>query len=379
MHEVAVIGGGIVGSSVGYHLARAGVDTVLLDREDEGRATAAGAGILSPATSSRTDSDTWFEFAIEAVAYYDDLVAALEAEQDGDTGYARPGLLSVALDDAEVEAFEAAMSRIERRQADLGSPEPGSFRELSPAEARERLPALAEDVRRAASYENAARVDGRIFTEALRRAGRAHGLEIRRTEAEGIRVEDGAVAGVETEDGALDAERVVVAGGAWSGAFGDDLGVEIPVEPKRGQIAHLGAAELDTADWPIVSPFRGHYVVPWPDDRVVAGATREAGSGFAPYKTAGGVREVLDECLRVVPGLDDAELEEIRVGLRPVSADKLPVLGEVPDVDGAFIATGHGATGLQLGPYSGKLVAQAARGADVETDISAFGVERFEG
>jgi len=377
MYEVAVVGGGIVGSSVAYHLAREGIDAVLVDREDDGRATAAGAGILSPATSSRTADDAWFEFAVEAVDYYPDLVDALDAEQDGDPGYARPGLLSVAATDAEIEAFEAALARIERRQTELGRPVPDAFAEIPVEAARDRFPPLAESVRRAAYYDNAGRVDGRLLTGALRRAGESHGLAVERTDARRIRTDDGSVAGLDTADGSLDAERVVVAGGAWSNAFGDQLGVEIPVEPHRGQIAHLDAGGVDTAGWPIVSPFRGHYVVPWTDNRVVAGATRESDSGYAAHTTAGGVREVLVECLRVAPGLEDAAVEEIRVGLRPVSTDRLPVLGAVPGVEGAYLATGHGATGLQLGPYSGKLVAQAAVGDEPETDVSPFGVERF--
>jgi D-amino-acid dehydrogenase len=383
MYDAVVVGGGIVGSSVAYHLARGGADALLVDREDEGRATDAGAGILSPATSSRTGSDPWFEFAVEAVDYYPELVAALESEQDGETGYDRCGLLSVAVDDAEVAAFEESLSRIERRQRTLGRPDPESFDEISPAEARERFPPLAAaEVRRAAHYEDAARVDGKCLTEALRRAGRAHGLDVRRAEAERLIVEDGDLAGVETEEGTVETEAAVVAGGAWSPAFADQLGVEVPVEPQRGHIAHLdvgtSGSDPTTAEWPIVSAFREHYIVPWPDGRVAAGATRETGSGFAPRTTAGGVREVLDEALRVAPGLDDAELAEVRVGLRPVSADRLPILGEVPGVEGAFAATGHGATGLQLGPYSGKLVAEMVRGEDPETDLSAFAVGRFE-
>ena len=74
--------------------------------------------------------------------------------------------------------------------------------------------------------------------------------------------------------------RFVIAGGAWSQAFGDQLGVHIPVEPQRGQIIHLGLADTDTSSWPIISAVRGHYMVPWPDGRVVVGATRETGIGF---------------------------------------------------------------------------------------------------
>jgi D-amino-acid dehydrogenase len=386
MYDAVVVGGGIVGSSVAHHLARDGADALLVDRADEGRATDAGAGILSPATSSRTGSDPWFAFAVEAVDYYPDLVARLRDEQDRDTGYAQCGLLSVAIDDAEVEAFDRAIDRIETRQRELGRPEPGSFAEISPRDAADRFPALAA-VERAAYYDAAARVDGRLLTDALRRAGRVHGLDVREATAEEILIDGDEISGVITDGGPVETDAVVVAGGAWSPEFGDQLGVEIPVEPQRGQIAHLDVGtgdgepietdQSDTADWPIVSAFRGHYLVPWPAGRVAAGATRDTGSGFDPRTTAGGVREVLDEALRVAPGLSDAELADVRVGLRPLSEDGLPVLGGVPGIDGAFLATGHGPTGLQLGPYSGKMVAEIVRDREPETDISGFGVGRF--
>ena len=88
---------------------------------------------------------------------------------------------------------------------------------------------------------------------------------------------------------------VIVAGGAWSPGFSAELGVTIPIEPQRGQIAHLGVpAELgETGGWPMLKLFSDHYQVSWPDRRVAVGATRETGSGFAPHTTAGGVREVL--------------------------------------------------------------------------------------
>ena len=376
MTDTIVVGGGIVGASTAYHLARDGADVLLIDRRDEGRATDAGAGILSPATSSREADDAWFRFAVDAVSYYPELVERLRGDGAEETSYATTGALTVAADEGEVSPFEAAGARIEARREWLDRPVEGSLFDVDAEEARERFPPLAE-TRRARFYEDAARVDARVFTDALLRAGRERGLTVERASVETIRVEGGAVRGVETADGARhDAPTVVVAGGAWSGAFGDQLGITLPVEPKRGQIAHL-SVDADTADWPIVSAFRGHYIVPWPDGRVAVGATRETGSGFAPRATAGGVREVLAEALRVAPGLADAELAEVRVGLRPTTPDGSPVLGPVPGVEGAFLATGHGPTGLQLGPYSGRVVAEAVRGR--ESGIPpAFRPDRFD-
>ncbi|MFH5798080.1 NAD(P)/FAD-dependent oxidoreductase [Haladaptatus sp. CMAA 1911] len=376
MYDTIVIGGGIVGASVAYHLAREDVTTLLIDRHDRGRATDAGAGIISPATSSRTASDRWFEFALDAEAYYPELVERLTDEQDGETGYSRCDLLSVAVDEDEVGDYDAASERIADRRERYGQPEPGTTAELTAEEARSRFPALAE-TRRCRSYDGAARVDARTFTEALLRAAEGHGLTVRDGDVTDIHHENGVVTGAETADGDRhDAEAVVVAGGAWSPRFAESLGVSIPVEPQRGQIIHLDLGDTDTTSWPILSAFHGHYMVPWPDNRVAVGASREVGSGFEPHTTAEGVHEVLCEALRVAPGLADAEIREVRVGLRPRSADQLPVLGPVPTVDSVHLATGHGATGLQLGPYSGKLVADGVRGASV--DIEAFSVTRFE-
>ena len=116
-------------------------------------------------------------------------------------------------------------------------------------------------------------------------------------------VERSGVRGVRSGGERIACGHVVIAAGAWSRALGGRLGIEIPVEPQRGQIVHLGLAGVDTGAWPIVLAFRGHYIVPWTDGRVVVGATRETGSGFAPHTTAAGVVEVLTEALRVAPGL----------------------------------------------------------------------------
>ncbi|MFC5133777.1 MULTISPECIES: NAD(P)/FAD-dependent oxidoreductase [Haloferacaceae] len=358
MYDAVVVGGGIVGSSVGYHLARAGVETLLVDRRDAGRATTAGAGIVSPGTSSRTADDDWFAFATDAVDYYPELVDRLEADGVDDTSYARVGLIAAAVDDDELAPYEDATARIEARRDHLPNVEA-----IEPSAATDRVPALAEP-QRAFHVPDAARVNGQVFAGALREAGRTHGLETAAGDVTGIRTDDDhgtgndRVTGVRTADGGrIDADRVVVAGGAWSPAFGDDLAIDIPVEPKRGQIVHLDLPEADTGSWPVLKGFHHHYVVPWPDGRLVAGATREAGSGFDPRVTAGGLREVLGEALRLAPGLADATVIEHRVGLRPACVDGVPVLGAPPDVEGAYLATGHGATGLTLGPYSGKLVA----------------------
>jgi D-amino-acid dehydrogenase len=91
------------------------------------------------------------------------------------------------------------------------------------------------------------------------------------------------------------------------------------------------------------------------------------------------VFDVLRETLRVMPGLASATLREVRVGLRPVSADDMPIIGAVPGAERLFVCTGHGANGLLLGPVSGALVADLALGKDPALDVAPFSPARFTG
>jgi D-amino-acid dehydrogenase len=373
--DAVVVGGGILGSATAYHLVRAGAQTLLIDRADPGRATDAGAGILSPETNSR-DPEDWFRLACEAADYYPGLIDQLRSEQDGDTGYARCGKLVVAVTDDEIAPFERARGIIFDRRRRRGTPGPEDLHEVSPEEACARFPALARP--HGAIYSSvAARVDGRRLNRALLTAATRRGLVTRTGAVERLTLEGGAVQGVVAGGQPIAAGAVAIAGGAWSDSFAKQLGVRIAVEPQRGQIIHLGLRGTDTSRWPMISAFHHHYLVAWPDSRVVAGATRETGSGFAPHTTAAGVREVLAEATRVAPGLADAEIREIRVGLRPFTRDGIPVLGPVPGTTGVFLVTGHGPTGLTLGAYSGMVVARQMLGQPPGTDLAPYSVARF--
>lgn len=375
MYDAIVVGGGIVGMSTAYHLVCAGASTLLIDRGDRGRATDAGAGIISPEMHGH-GPEAWFHVAVAAVDYYPTLIARLQADHGGDTGYARCGQLVVAVSEDELAPFEDVRRLILGRQARYGFPSPADLYELSGSAAKELFPPLAS-IYGALYYRNAARVDGRLLNHALRQAAERRGLTIQQGSVERLALQHGTVTGVVVAGETLTAGKVIIAGGAWSQTFGAQLGITIPVAPQRGQIIHLGLPGTDTTAWPMVMAFHSHYMVAWPDSRVAVGATRETGAGFHPHTTVAGVREVLSEALRVAPGLAQAEIREMRVGLRPLTSDELPVLGPVPGVENVFLVTGHGPSGLTLGPYSGKVIAELALGQTPATDLSAFHVTRF--
>jgi D-amino-acid dehydrogenase len=176
---------------------------------------------------------------------------------------------------------------------------------------------------------------------------------------------------------------LAIAGGAWSPTFGQQLGVPIPVQPIKGQIVHMQlppAAEggaVDSGRWPIVSPVLTHYLVAWPGGRVACGGTYEPDARFDTRPTVAGLEELLRAGLAIAPGLAEATVVDVRVGLRPVSGDDLPVLGPVPGWDNVHLVTGHGTEGLLLGPYSAALVARCLRGEPVPDELVPFSVARF--
>lgn len=372
--EVCVVGGGIVGASTAYHLSREGVATRVFDRWDVGRATAAGAGIIAPMTGSSERDGSWYELAAAAATYYPELVEELHASGHS-TSYERTPLLSVAFTADERRSLERTLELIADRRQRYGRPISGSVDVLDPTDAVDSFPFLAEP-EAVFRYSDAARIDGGRMTGALIDAARSSGASIDSSTVTSIDVSNGCVEGLKTADGeTVTCDTIVIAAGAWSGALCADIGLDIPLIPQRGQIAHF-RPQSTTDDWPIVSGYRGHYLVPWPDGRIVAGATRESDAGFESRLTVGGLREVYEEALRVAPGLADAEVLDRRVGLRPLSIDGLPIIGPTAAAEGLVIATGHGPTGLTLGPYTGRIVAQFVRRGSADLSLDPFSPDR---
>lgn len=351
MSHVAVVGSGVAGASVAFATVRAGATVTLIDDARTGRATAAGAGIIAPWASS-LDGDTYRLYADGADAY-PDVLAALAAVGIDDVGHAANGALVVGPDDGPDREMADRLSTRCAASAVAGTPEP-----VDAAAARAMFPPLAE------GWEGwfvpgGARVDGRRLAAGLVDGVVRLGGTVRTgtVDLDAGRV----VVGGER----VDADTVVVAGGAWTGELLRRSGLVVPVAAQRGQICHLELAGADTGRWPSVLPVADHYIVPFDDGRVVVGATREHGVGDARV-TAAGVAHVLDRALGLAPGLAGATLLETRVGLRPLpTVAHRPTLGRIDD--GMWIVTGFGAIGLTIGPTVGfRLAAMISSGGDDE-------------
>jgi D-amino-acid dehydrogenase len=374
MERVAVIGGGLVGASAAYRLVCHGAQVTLIDRGHQGQATAASAGILPPGNRF-IGGDDILPLLKQAHAYYPELLAGLAEDGETQTGYEVVGALHVATTEQEVARLPELLYQVQERRAS-GFHHIGDVALVDLADARALFPPLGP-VLAAIHMAGAARVDGRLLRDALYRVLRRRGASMLHGSI-GLLLEGNYATGVTVDDRAVPADAVIIAAGAWSGGLADRLGVRVPVYPQRGQIAHLLVPDADTSRWPSVLGFHSHYLVTFPGNRVVVGATREDGAGYDYRATAAGVHEVLSEALRLAPGLAQATVHEVRIGFRPASPDQMPVLGPAPGVDNLYFATGHGGYGLQVGPWSGAMVADLALGRSVSLDLNPFAPERFQ-
>jgi D-amino-acid dehydrogenase len=375
--RIVVVGAGVLGASTAFHLAGMGANVTVIDAKLDGRATAAGAGIICPWVSGVEDP-VFYRLYAGGGEYYPELMAALAGAGETDTGYRRAGAMLVSGDSGE-------LGWLERTARQRGAPAMGDVRLLSEKAARALFPPLRPGLG-GVFIEGGARVDGRRLAAALLRAAAARGAVVVDGHA-AVVVEAGRVAGVDVSGERISgermsgkrmsgkrirADRVVVTAGAWTDPVLQPLGLGLPVAPQRGQIVHLRLEGAGTGDWPVILPPGSHYIVPFDDGRIVAGATRETGAGFDYRVTAAGQAEVLAEALRIAPGLGAATLIETRVGFRPAGAEARPCLGWVRGVEGLAAGTGLGAAGLTIGPFAGRLLADLLADRPGSIDLAPF-------
>lgn len=356
--DVLILGGGVIGLTAAYFLARDGVCVEVLDKGDFGReASWAGAGILPPgnAASARTPFD---RLRARSVDLFPSLSAELFERTGVDNGYLRCGGLEF------VSTDESAAEQEWRGEG-------VAFETLD--DARRLEPAVAPGLGTVSHLPDLAQVRNPRHLKALLAACQALGVRLRPgCPAYGFERSGGRITAVRTAEGVRHADRFLVATGAWTDSLLQPLGWQPGVKPIRGQIVLLNTG---VPLFRRVLMYGPRYLVPRADGHVLVGSTEED-AGFDPRTTAAAIADLLALAVRLVPGLAQAPVERCWAGLRPGSPDGLPFLGTVPGFENLFGAAGHFRAGIQLSPGTALVLKELLLGQVPSVALEPFRLDR---
>jgi sarcosine oxidase subunit beta len=350
--DVVVIGAGVVGSSIAFHLAERGVDVLVIDRN-----------YPMSGTSGSTQAWIWVhtkkplfyaQFSMLSAELYPDLCRRI-----GDVEYERTGGLSPLFDrehmkraEGLAKGYSAAgleVALVDRDQALVIEPE------LSPGIL-------------GATYSS---IDGTVnpfrLVDAYVRAGIRLGA--RYLFFNPVRAIDSVRNGftIHAERTVIRAHRLVLAGGPYSPALGTMAGVEIPVFPVKGQI--MVTEPLRPLLRHTLSGIRQTK-----NGEVLIGYSKE-NAGFDRLNTHAVLRDTARLAVRYVPALADANLLRCFAGIRAIPADELPILGAVPGRPGLYVAVLH--SGFTLSPLIGTLMAELLTDGATSVEIDRYSISRF--
>ena len=357
LSDVIVVGGGVIGGAIALELAERGLAVTIVEAGRIGRgASWAAAGVLAPEWNDK-DPSALTTLADAGLELWPEWAAGIEDRTGVGLNFHRDGLIDLWLDpDAPHLPHDLATSQ-------PICPEDRGER-LSPAQVRELEPGLTGPILGGIFHPGDAQVDNPRLAPALVRLAADLGARVlTETPVTALLGERGRCTGVRTAGGAtIPAGAVVIAAGAWSGLLAEASGVDLPVEPWRGQMLTFDAPARVLRH--IV--FCGELVlVPRPHGPLVVGTTLEK-VGFDGRVTLSGLHQILARADRVAPGLGDLSLARTWAGLRPGTPDGLPHLGPVPGWEGLFAATGHGRKGIILAPITAALMTRAVLDHDID-------------
>jgi glycine oxidase len=367
-YDVVVVGGGIIGCSIGFELARRNARVAVLDRrEPMQEASWAAAGMLSPAPDSPA-AIPLVPLGRISLALYSKFIAAVEEACEIRAGYRIDGALEVLCHgDAERE-----LSTLVALHRGLGL----ACEPLPLEEALEMEPALGRQAQAAAFLPDEASVDPRLLAAALLAASTTAGVTFRPgIDVVSLVMDKKRCAGVKTAGGEiLSCEHVVLAAGCWTAQL-SEAAPYAPTRPVRGQMVALRHAGKPLRR--VLRSERG-YIVPRDHatpQNLVVGSTIE-NAGYEKAVTSGGLEQILSAANELAPQLGGAEILDTWSGLRPGTPDQLPIIGPT-DLKGLMIATGHYRNGILLAPVTAKLITDWITEGGTALDWENFSPLRF--
>jgi len=376
--RVVVIGGGIIGTSITYHLAHLGVrDVVLLERDRLTSGTTWHAAGLMATFGSTSETST------ELRKYTRDLYLRLEAETGLATGMRQVGLIELAIEAGRLEEY--------RRVAAFNRHCGVEVHEISAGEVAELWPLARTDDVIAGFYIPA---DGRVnpvdVTMSLARGARQQGARIiEGVPATGFLTKAGAVTGVRTAQGDIEAEYVVNCAGMWARQLGELAGVSIPLQAAEHYYLLTEPIEAVSRDWPVL------------EDPANYGYFREEGGGLmlgmfepvcAPWRVDGipgdfsfgelppdwdRMGPFLEKTMSRVPIAEQVGLRKFFCGPESFTPDLAPVLGEAPELKNYFVAAGLNSIGILTGGGIGRLMAHWIVNGRPDADVTGMNIDRL--
>lgn len=363
--DVLIIGGGIIGGSIAWRLAQAGMKVTLLDRSGHGmEASSAAAGMLAP-LGEMIAHQTFAELCVASRSLYPRFAAEIEEASGHNAGYRHDGALLVALD----EKVEEELKEVHRAQSAQGF----TLHPLTAAEVHARAEGLSPDVRSGLFIPDDHWVDNERLMRALliacQRAGvrLEAGCAVHKFTTKGDHIERVAAG----NDASFTARTYVLAAGSWSGEIAEGMGINLPVTPCCGQMMEFEARR----ELPFVVRTGIHYLVPRPERRILVGTTAEY-TGFEKAVTAQGLLSILQGAARLAPLIRDCRFLRAWAGLRPDTADHLPILG-YGGIENLVFATGHFRNGILLAPVTAEVIADLILKGTTSRPLEAYRPTRF--
>jgi len=386
--DAVVIGGGIIGSSIAYYLAKRGVKVIVVERKPGLGFGASGAN--QGGCPFQLFTSPVLELITESLKLYKNLAE----EIDYDIEYYNSGSLVCSVDENQRPAMEKHSLAFQQKGFNVRLVEGKEIQELEPI--------LGKDVVVGVEEEYAGIVNPFKLTYGFARAAQKMGAEfILSAEVKNVETSGGRVIAVITDKGKIKTSVVVNAAGAWSLEIGKMIGLDIPIIPRRGQVMVTESLPFNRrwryildADYLTVA-FDSEKVAKSKDPRIklgVAGSYVQADSGnwtiassrdfvgFDNKVTIQTLSYMAERVIKFMPKLADVNFIRAYAGLRPFCyTDGLPILSKVDNPSGFVIATGHAGEGVTLAPITGKLIAELITEDKTSMPIDAFAFSRFQG
>jgi glycine oxidase len=367
MMDVLVVGGGIVGLSVGAALSRRGATVAVVESEQLGwGCSAASLGVIYPVNPQIYPAEV-FDFSIRAAREYPGWIAELSEAVGFPVGWIKPGLLQIVSESRQVAELRRLASRYSALAVDVDLVSAADVRVMDPSLSGENLSGLY--------FPEAAHVYVRELLEALAVVIRLQGGLIHEgVSVHDLRVERGAAVGAVTSAGQVDCGSVVLCTGTRSGILaGEAISMRFPIQAVRGQVAVLRGA-MRKSLLPLVYA-DDMDLIRRPDGTVLVGSTFEEGEEEC-IATAGGMETLLSTACAYVPSLRTHEFVKAWTGLRPSTKDGLPIVGAHPEIEDLYVMNGFNRNGVYFGPLAANIFAEEILGGPPSSELMTFRLDR---